>query len=91
MEEQILRPSKEELVLNGKISYNESNRAWTTVRFKKELANEFKSLKEIKLKFQYRAIFYQSHKELEKAIRKMKRNNEPLPLLLWFIKEKQVD
>lgn len=38
MEEQILRPSQEELILNGKISYNESNRTWSTIRFKKELA-----------------------------------------------------
>ena len=90
MEEQILRPTREEIILNGKISYNESNQAWTTIRFKKELANEFKSLKEKTNKFRYRAIFYQNYNSLEKFLRKMNKESRPLPILLWFVKEKNI-
>ena len=86
--EQIIRPSKGELIVKGKLAYSESFGAWNTIRLKKEILNEFKTLKEKQKGFSYKLVFYQDGVELEKALKKMKKQGIPTPLLLWFIKEK---
>lgn len=91
MEEQVLRPTREELILNGKMSYNESNRAWTTIRFKKEILNEFKQLKERMSKFAYNLLFYSEWNEFEKSMRKIRKEGLPPPVMIWFVKEKPIN
>jgi N-acetylglutamate synthase-like GNAT family acetyltransferase len=54
----------------------------------KELINEFSQLKEKRSVFSYKLAFYEEYKKLEKAIRRLKRNNEALPILLFLCKEK---
>jgi len=88
MKFEILRPRKETVNLKGKLSYNEGIHSWSIIRFKKELTNEFTQLKEKRSKFTYNLIFYQDYDELETAIKKLKRNKEAIPMLLWFMKEK---
>jgi len=88
MEQQILRPRRNVLRMNGRLTYSEGIGAWNMVRFKKELINEFPQLKEKISKFGYDLAFYQDYKGLEKAIRKLKRKKEALPLLMWLVKEK---
>ncbi len=89
MEEQILYPRKQELKIKGRVSYRESYGAWNTIRFKKELISEFPMLKEKSSLFGYELIFYRTHKEFEKAFKKMKKSKLPPPLLLWFYKIKK--
>ena len=88
MEAQTLRPQRNIIEIKGKLTYGESMGAWNSIRFKKELINEFPQLKEKRSAFSYKITFYQEYKELEKAIRKIKRDGEALPVLLWFVKEK---
>ena len=91
MESQILRPKRNTLEIKGKLSYGESNRSWNTLRFKKELLNEFPQLKEKLSKFSYKMVFYQEFNELEKVIRKFNRDGEAVPILLWLVKEKPIN
>jgi len=88
MEGQIIRPTKEEIQTFGKMFYDNSMRAWNTFRLKNDMLKEFKALKEKQSKFSYKLVFYQEYGQLEKAFRKLKRNKEPLPVLMWFVKEK---
>ena len=71
MEAQILRPQRNVIEIKGKLIYTESIGAWNSIRFKKELINEFPQLKEKRSAFSYKMTFYQEYKELEKAIRKI--------------------
>lgn len=87
MNSQLLRPEKETLEINGKISYRESLRAWNTIRLKKEMINEYPALKNRSDKFGYKLILYRNYAKLEIAMRKMKREGEPIPLLLFLKKE----
>ena len=89
MEPQILRPTKKTIELMGKVSYDEHNGAWSTIRLRKQLINDFSDLKERRSSFSYKIIYYQSYLELEKAVREMKKEDKPLPILLFLVKEKE--
>ena len=71
----------------GKLSYNESNRAWGTIRLKSELINEFKQLREKRTKFNYRLILYRDYEDFEKTVKQIIKNKEVIPMLVWFEKE----
>jgi hypothetical protein len=86
MKSQTLKPERQTLQLKGKLSYSESNRAWNTIRFKKELINEFPILKERRGLFGYTIILYRNYAELERATRKIKKNNDPIPMMLLLEK-----
>lgn len=87
MDGQILRPKKETIRVEGKISYEISRQSWDMIRLKKEIINEFPELREKRSRFSYQLIFYRDYKGLEKAIRKMKREGAPLPMFLFLKKE----
>jgi len=88
MDTQTLRPRRDRIEIKGKLSYRESYQAWNTIRFKKELIFQFPQLKEKNSVFSYRLVFYQEYQDLEKAIRKMRKFGEAVPILLWLVKEK---
>jgi hypothetical protein len=81
-----LRPTKETLVTQGKIFYRESLRAWNTLRLNKTLIHEFPMLRERREKFGYEIVLYRSFKELEKSVRKMEKEGEAIPMLLFLQK-----
>ena len=87
MEPKILRPMHKAIEIIGKLSYEEGYRAWSTIRFKKRLINEFPDLEEKRAIFSYKMIFHRTPKELEKAVREMKKGDKPLPILLFLVKE----
>lgn len=89
MEGKILQPTRNILDIKGKIAYGDSSQSWSNIRLKKEIVNEFPALKEKRANFSYNLIFYRSYNELEKAIKKMRRQKVPLPLLLFMIKESE--
>ena len=87
MELKVLQPFKSALDITGKIAYGDSSRSWSNIRLKKAIMDEFPSLKEKKAKFSYNMKFYRDYKELEKMIRRMRRQKMPLPIFLYLIKE----
>ena len=74
--------------INGKLSYSESIRAWNTIRFKAEILKEFYQLKDRKSSFGYQMVYYRSFEELDKIVKKIKRNKEGLPILMFLYEEK---
>lgn len=88
METKILQPARNTLDIKGKITYGDSSRSWSSIRLKKEIVDEFPVLREKTAKFSYQILFYRSYEELEKAIRKMKREKLPLPILLFLMQER---
>lgn len=81
-----LKPVKETLSLQGKLFYRESLRAWNTLRLNKTLINEFPMLRERRAKFGYKLVLYRTFTELEKAVRRMRSENEAIPLLMFLQK-----
>jgi len=72
----------------GKIAYSESFQAWNTIRLKKELFEEFPALKEKRSTFSYQLIYHRDSKELEKAIKRLlKENPNFIPILMYLYKE----
>lgn len=90
MEEQTLRPLRNSIQIKGKISYRESIGCWSLIALGKQIIREFPQLKEKQSKFGFKMAFYYEHKDLEKVVKKIKREGEALPILLWLVKEKQV-
>jgi len=88
MEEQILRPRREKIEVKGKISYLESTRSWSQISLRKQIVDEFPQLKERMSGFGYKMLFFHEFKDLERLIRKLKRTNHAVPILMWLVKEK---
>ena len=87
MEKKTLIPRK---VINvaGKMHYNESNQAWSNIKFKKELVDEFPQLKDKRSNFSYEILFYRDTAELEKTMNEIKKKKgDVLPLLMFFYQD----
>lgn len=84
----MLRPKKDKLEVNGKLSYFESTHSWTCLNLRKSILEEFPQLKERASSFGYKMLFYHEYDQLERFIRKLRKEGEALPMLMWFIKEK---
>lgn len=82
-----LKPKKEPLEIDGNISYAESNRAWSVIRFKESLVREFPQLKKRRDKFGYKLLMHRNYADLLKEVRKIKSEKEVIPLLLWMCKK----
>ena len=89
MEIQILRPINRVINIKGRVLYNDNHHTWNTIRFKKEIVNEFPQLKERRANFSYKMVFYENYDDFEKEFRRLRRNKEPLPILLFLCREKQ--
>ena len=86
MDVKTLQPNRSIIKTEGNLSYGESVQGWNTIRLKKELINEFSALKEKSSKFSYTLTFYRTYEELEKELKKIKREKLPLPMLLFLQK-----
>jgi len=87
MEENILRPDRDEIKAKGKMYYHPEDHAWNILRIKKEILNEFKPLKEKMSKFSYNMFFHSEWNNFELAIRRHRRKGLPPPIMMWFVKE----
>ncbi|GEM_PF-2959415 len=85
--QKILKPTEDPMEMEGKMSYTESQRAWGTLRLKSEIFNEFKQLKRRQDKFGYKLMFCRGFDQLEKEIKRIKKDIGVPPLLVWFVKE----
>lgn len=81
-----IKPKKETLEIRGRLTYCESLRAWCIARFKPPLIREFCQLKNRNLRYNYKLKLCWNFRELEKEIRKIKKTDEAIPILLHFEK-----
>ena len=88
MEAQILRPKRDKLEIKGKLSYLESTHSWSLMNLRKAVIEEFPQLKERVSAFGYKMVLFHEYDNLEKSIKKLKREGEALPILMWLVKEK---
>jgi hypothetical protein len=88
MEAQILRPQRNKLEIKGKLSYLESTHSWSLMNLRKAILEEFPQLKERISVFGYKMVLFHEYNDLEKSIKKLKREGEAVPILMWLIKEK---
>ena len=88
MEAQILRPKRDKLEIKGKLSYLESTHSWSLMNLRKAVIEEFPQLKERVSAFGYKMVLFHEYDNLEKSIKKLKREGEAVPILMWLIKEK---
>jgi phosphoglycolate phosphatase-like HAD superfamily hydrolase len=85
-----ISPSRNIIKTKGKMYYKEDNQAWCLLRFRKEIIDEFNQLKDKDSRFSYDAIYYRTYEEVEKALKELKKAGQPLPLLMWFVKDIKV-
>lgn len=73
--------------IKGKVHYNESSQAWSTIKLKSEFLNEFRQLKEKRSKFSYEMIFGRTEAEMVETIKKIVRNKTLMPVLMFLYKD----
>jgi hypothetical protein len=91
MEQEIknfIEPKRNPIKTNGKVSYWDGQRAWSIIRLKKEIINEFPQLKDRSSPVGYQLRFYREFEELEKALKRIKKESGVPPVLFWFFKDK---
>ena len=91
MEPKILRPTRKTIESKGSLYYDEFHRAWSTIRLKKVILDEYTELTERRASFSYKAVLYQNYEDLERAIKMMKKGDVPLPLLVFLVKEREAN
>lgn len=83
----IIQPFRQAVVSSGKMDYNESSRAWSRIRFKKEFVNEFPQLRHRRFKTEYSALILHSYELLEREVQDIIKRKGPIPVLLFFSQE----
>jgi hypothetical protein len=83
----ILKPSTVPIELEGKMTYNEHQRAWGILRLRKEILSEFPELRERNEKIRYKILFSRDFSKLDEQIALVKKTIGVSPLLVWFVKE----
>ena len=73
--------------VKGKVHYSESNQAWNTIKLKSEFLNEFQQLKEKRSKFSYEMVFGRSEEEIIEVIKKIIRDKNFIPILMFLHRE----
>ena len=73
--------------VSGKIHYNESSQAWSTIKLKSEFLNEFQQLKEKRSKFSYEMIFGRTETEMLEAVKKITGDKTLMPVLMFLYKD----
>ena len=74
--------------VKGKVHYSESGQAWNTIKLKTEFLNEFQQLKEKRSKFSYELAYHRNPEEFLRAIKKMVKSGQAMPLMIWLFKDK---
>lgn len=83
-----ISPKRDPIKTNGKVSYWEGQQAWSIIRLKQEILQEFPQLKEKSCPVGYQLRFYREFDELEKALKEIKKTSGVPPVLFWFFKDK---
>jgi hypothetical protein len=86
-----LAPVHEVLEVKGKLTYNEGDQAFSNLKFKKELLQEFPHLKEKASKFDfiYLMKLHRSFKELRREIEELEENRKAIPIVLMIAKKER--
>jgi len=77
-----IKLSKDAIESTGKMNYCESLRAWAIIRLKQGVTKRFSELSNRISRLNYKLTYHESYAQLEKIIRKMKKNKENPPFLL---------
>jgi len=75
------------LKVKGSLSYNDNRGAWSIIRMKNDILEEFYQLKEKRSKFGYEMIYPRSIEELEEIFKKIKKDGGGMPVLLFFVRD----
>ncbi|MAG52547.1 MAG: hypothetical protein CMH62_01140 [Nanoarchaeota archaeon] len=84
---QILRPESDSLESYGKISYQESVRAWNTIRIPKVILEKFPQLKRKSSIVLFKLEFCDNYDNTIRRIVELKENKKGVPLLLYLFEE----
>ena len=76
------------MLQSEKLTFSESNQAWNTIKLKSEFLNEFQQLKERRSKFSYEMIFGRTEAEIVEAIKRIIKDRNLMPILMFLYKDK---
>ena len=71
----------------GPMYYQESARAWNTLRFRQALIEGLPVLRDRRSTVRYKALLCRSKEKLDKVIQMIKDDKVPMPLMLFLYKE----
>ncbi|MFH1972471.1 MAG: hypothetical protein ABIJ18_03280 [archaeon] len=73
-----------EKTIQGRLSYSESSQGWSILRLKKEVLNEFKTLKEKRNPSGYKLVLFDNYEQAESHLKKIKETCMEPPVFLVF-------
>jgi hypothetical protein len=82
--QRLLAPSKEAVIVDGKIFYSEGHQAWNVIRLKKEVLHEYPQLRNKRESFGYKMIIPKDSETIKKVLKEISEN--AIPILLYLCK-----
>jgi hypothetical protein len=81
-------PRRDAVKIKGNLLYNESAQAWSIIRLKKEVLNEFPELKDKRGNFQYTMVIPHAGQEIDQQFLENIKSQKVVPIFLSFSKIK---
>jgi hypothetical protein len=78
-----LQPLKDRKIATGKLSYHESNRAWSVFRLNRIFIEEFPALREKRKEFYYEMMLFYKYASIRKFLETAEKEKRGVPMLLW--------
>jgi hypothetical protein len=82
-----LNPLNQTITVKGTLWYDHNSRTNSRIRLKKEIINKFPQIAQTQTKTGYEMILCPSYTELFKNLKTMETNNEPIPIIMFLMKE----
>ncbi len=87
MQRKYLTPAREVVEVDGSVFYQQKPGAWNTLRLKRQIYEEYPLLKQKAKRISYRMALCRTQKQMDDIMAKVRREEIPMPLLLWFSTE----
>jgi len=82
-----LIPSQDIVKISGRLLYNEGIQAWSIIRLKNTVLNEFPQLRDKRGSFSYKMVIPRSFEAIKDLFGDLEEDNKKMPILLFFCKE----
>lgn len=83
----VLRPKTDSLEVYGKVSYQESLKAWNTIRIPRIIIEKFPQLKRKSSIILFKLEFCDNYDNTIRRLVELKKENKGVPFLLYLIEE----
>jgi radical SAM superfamily enzyme YgiQ (UPF0313 family) len=82
-----LQPWGHDMKIEGKIYYNDSIRAWSVIRFRREFLDIYRKLRDKAKGFKYEWFVYAHYPQVKEKLEQAEKEGRMVPVLMWICED----